>query len=404
MSDFAPPRARSRLSGVLWRARSRLFGPGLERDVGRALAPRGGWPPPVRRALLLHLVAAFGPPRRSRGHQHIGQALEIARALAERGYSVDVVDWSERRSILRETYDLVIDLHPRDPALYDEHLKPGAVRLSYITGSNPSWSNAAERSRLEDLRVRRGVVLAPRRQIPPFPRARFESFDAMLTFAGRTTLRTYDEFQLPPLQRLVNNGYEDLAPTPSDLRDPRCFLFMASAGQVHKGLDLLLETFASRPDLTLIVLSRFRDERDFFEAYRRELTRTPNIRAIGFLDLASSAFRSAQERAGWLILPSCSEAQCGTIPVALSMGIPVVASEACDFDEPEVQRLPDCRLETIRGVVDDLARRPSAEVRARSEASLALARRAYTRADHARSLRAALDAVLGARVGGETVR
>lgn len=396
MADSALRRAWRRLGAAFWSARARLFGSGLARDVARptgaGAAPRAR---PAGRALFLHLVAAFRSARHSRGHQHIDQARALARALAGRGYTVDVADWHERKRVLEGSYDLVVDLHPREPALYDRHLTPGAIRISYVTGSNPSWSNAAERARLEDLRARRGVALLPRRWVDPLPRERFESFDAMLTFAGPTALRTYGGYRLPPVHRLVNNGYDDLEPTPPDRRDPRCFLFMASTGQVHKGLDLLLETFASRPDLTLVVLSMFRAEHDFFEAYRRELTRTPNIRAIGFLDVASGAFRAAQERAGWLVLPSCSEAQCGTISVALSMGIPVVASEACDFDEPEVARLPDCRLETIGDVVDDLASRPASEVRARSEASHVLARRAYTRADHVRSLEAALDSVPG---------
>lgn len=384
--------ALERAAGLARRARARLFGSGVARDVNAAWRPAGARGP--RRALLLHVVELFRTKPGRHAHQNVGQVHELARALAERGYALDVADWFERRPVLRGAYDLVIDLHPREPALYDAHLASNAKRLSYIGGMNPSWSNAAERGRLEDLRARRGVALEPRRQVPPFPPRRFESFDAMLTFAGTVAIRTFDEFRLPPVHRLVNNGYEDLVPTPPDRRDPRCFLFLASLGQVHKGLDLLLEVFAARPELTLIVLSRFRQEPDFVDAYRRELFETPNIRAIGFLDVDAPAFRDAQERAGWLILPSCAEAQCGAITVALSLGIPCVGSEACDIDDPEVIRLPGTDLPTLGAVVDDLARRSASEVRARSEASLALARRAYTRSDYARSIRAALDAVL----------
>ncbi|HYJ32039.1 MAG TPA: hypothetical protein VE326_02350, partial [Candidatus Binatia bacterium] len=267
--------ALERAARLVRRARARLFGSGLARDVN------GGWRPaagrPARRALLLHVVELFRSKPGRHAHQNVGQVHELSRALAERGFALDVADWFERRPILRGAYDLVIDLHPREPALYDAHLAPNAIRLSYIGGCNPSWSNAAERERLEALRARRGVSLEPRRQVPPFPARRFESFDAMLTFAGPTAIRTFDEFRLPPVHRLVNNGYEDLVPTSPDRRDPRCFLFLASLGQVHKGLDLLLEVFAARPALTLIVLSRFRQEPDFVDAYRRELFESANI-------------------------------------------------------------------------------------------------------------------------------
>jgi glycosyltransferase involved in cell wall biosynthesis len=328
-------------------------------------------------------------------HQQNGQAREIARALDEFGYVVDVADWSERRPVLDAAYDLVIDLHPTEPALYDGYLAPGALRLSWITGSNPSFSNAVERERLEDLRRRRGVTLAPRRQVPPFPRERFESFDGMIAFAGPAALRTYDEFRMPPVHLLVNNGYDDIEPTDPSGRDPRRFLFMASSGQVLKGLDLLLEIFAGEPGLSLTVLSMFRREPDFVRAYQRELTRLPNIRAIGFLDVGSQAFREIQAECGWLVLPSASEGKCGTITVAMSFGLPCVASEACGFDEPEVLRLPDCRIETIRSVVRELAARPASDLRRRAEDAAALVRRAYTRADFARSIRAALTALCG---------
>jgi len=366
-----------------------VFGPGLLRNATGASHRR--------RALLLHQVAAFRAWAGSRSHQQIGQAHEIARALDESGYTVDVADWSERRPILDAAYDLVIDLHPRERALYDGHLAPDALRLSWITGSNPEFSNAVERERLEELRRRRGVVLAPRRQVPPFPRERFESFDGMLAFAGPAALRTYSGFRLPPVHLLVNNGYDEMSPTDPSRRNPRRFLFMASTGQVLKGLDRLLEVFAEEPDLELVVLSHFRRESDFERAYRRELTGLPNIRAIGFLDVSSERFRGIQAECGWLILPSGSEGKCGTITVAMSFGLPAVASEECGFDEPEVERLPDCGIGTLRAVVRDLAARPASEVRRRAEAAAALVSRDYARAGFATSVRAAFGAVLGGR-------
>src|SRR5512143_1403398 len=168
---------------LLWKVRARLLGPGLLRNATGASHRR--------RALLLHRVAFFRDWADSRSHQQIGQAHELARALDEFGYVVDVAEWSERRPVLDAAYDLVIDLHPAERALYDGHLAPDAVRLQWLTGSNPEYSNAVERARLEELRARRGVTLAPRRQVPPFDRPRFESFDGILAFAGPAALRTF---------------------------------------------------------------------------------------------------------------------------------------------------------------------------------------------------------------------
>ncbi len=332
-------------------------------------------------------------------HQNEWQMRELARALSEIGYNVDVVDFDESRRLLERDYDLVIDLHPKANPIYEGRLQPAAKRISYMTGSNPTFSNAAERARLSDLEARRGIRLKPRRQASPFPKPLFESFDSMITFAGRTALSTYAEFALPAVHHIVNGGYDGVPVTDPGQRDPRRFLFMASVGQVHKGLDILLEVFAGEPELTLTVCSMYARERDFTRAYGRELFRTANIRAAGFMDVRSPAFSRLQAPCGAMILPSCSEAQCGSVTVAMSFGIPCIVSRPCDYDEPELETLPDCSPATIRETVRAWATQPRSTLRERSERVLALVRRSYMPGDYARSIRSALHATLGLGAG-----
>lgn len=377
------------MGAALWKARAKLLGSGIARNVGGTCHTR--W------SLLLSRVAPFRLRSELATHQNEGQSRELARALSELGFNVDVVDYHERRPLLERDYDLVLDLHPRAHPIYEGRLKPGALRICYITGSNPSFSNAAERARLADVKARRGVTLKPRRQVTPFSKPVLESFEAMFTFAGPTALATYSEFRLPPIHHLVNNGYDDVTPTDPALRDSRRFLFMASVGQVHKGLDLLLETFASERDLSLVVCSMYSGERDFTRAYRKELFATPNIHAAGFMDVRSADFLKLQAECGAMILPSCSEAQCGSVTVAMSFGVPGIISIACDIDEPELTPFSDCRIETIREAVREWASRPAEWIRERSDRTLALMRRKYAPSHYARSVRAALQATLRER-------
>lgn len=377
------------MNALLWRLRRRLLGAGIARGVAGAGAPR--------HALLLYLVGAFRVPSAPATHQNIAQQRELARALAERGYEVDVVDFDERRAgRLRHDYDLVVDLHPVAQPFYAGRLRPGARRICYITGPDPGFTNASEAARLADLKRRRGVRLRPRRLTAPFPPQAFESFDAFFYFGDDATLATFSGYRLPPCHRLPNHGYDDVTPTEAARRDPRRFLFLGGNGQVHKGLDLLLEVFAGEPGLELVVCSPFRAERDFARAYRRELSDTPNIRAMGTVEVKSPGFRELQAGCGAMILPSCSEGQAGSVSAALSYGLPCVVSARCGFDEPEVRVLPDCRLETIRQVVRELAALPPERVAERAAGSLALMRRAYRPAHYAAAVRAALAQTLGA--------
>jgi glycosyltransferase involved in cell wall biosynthesis len=373
----------------------RLLGPGVLRAVAGAGAGQ--------RALMLYTVRAFQGGRGPETHQNIWQQRELARALAERGFEVDVADHDEdRRGLLTRDYDLVMDLHPRARPLFEGRMRPGARRLAYLTGSDAGFGNAAERARLDDLERRRGARLAPRRQCAPLPAAALEACDAALYFGDARTLATYARFRLPPAFRLWNNGYDDVEPTDAEQRDPRRFLFLGGFGQVHKGLDLLLEAFAAEPGLELVVCSPFAAERDFARAYRRELRATPNIRAAGPADVKSARFRELQAGCGRMILPSCSEGQAGSVTVALSYGLPCVVSDRCGFDEPEIEVLADCAVATIRAAARAAADEPRARLRERAGASRGLMERRYRPEHYAASLREALDRALAAPPAGGT--
>jgi len=95
-----------------------------------------------------------------------------------------------------------------------------------------------------------------------------------------------------------------------------------------------------------------------------------------------------------MILPSCAEGQCGTVTIALSFGMPCAVSRACGFDDGELLTLPDCRPETLRSVVRELARQSPAQLGTRACAALALMRRKYTPAHYARGVREALRTIL----------
>jgi len=371
-----------------WKAKARLVGSGILRNV-LGTSHR-------RHALLLYQVSSFRLGDGPLTHQNIGQARELARALSEFGYDLDVVDYDERRrDLLERDYALVVDLHPVEHPLYEGRLTRGAKRISYITGSNPAFTNAAERARLDAVRERRGVSLAPRRHNPEFPRRAFESYDAMFLFGGRFALDSFEGFDLPPVHTLVNNGYDQVDPTDPSLRDAKRFLFLGGTGQVQKGLDLLLEVFVGAPDLELVVCSAFRKEPDFVRAYRRELFEAPNVHACGFVDVFSQAFRELQAGCAWMILPSCAEGQSGSVTAAMSYGLSPIVSEACGFEDPEIMTLPDCSMEAIGESVLAMAAQPRETVEARSNASLDLMRRKYRPKHYAASVRAGLRGVLG---------
>lgn len=157
---------------------------------------------------------------------------------------------------------------------------------------------------------------------------------------------------MPPSFRIVNSGYAFDWAKENIERDSKSFVFFASSGQVHKGLDLLLELFSQHlKDYTLYVCSEYEQEEDFYQEYHKELYETSNIIPMGFVDIESETFREISYKCTFAILPSCAEGCAGSILTAMSAGMIPIVSKECGFEDDEVINLPDCKMETIFGYV-----------------------------------------------------
>ena len=90
-------------------------------------------------------------------------------------------------------------------------------------------------------------------------------------------------------------------------------MFLASYGQVLKGLDIVLDVFSKTPDLKLYVCSNFEQEKDFCKLYNKILFNSENVKAIGFIDVNSKVFENIIDECSYLIAPSSTEGCSGSV-------------------------------------------------------------------------------------------
>ncbi|HEX2927769.1 MAG TPA: glycosyltransferase family 4 protein [Ruminiclostridium sp.] len=279
------------------------------------------------------------------------QVPEIARIIGEFGYNVDVIDYDDQSIKLSKRYHLLLDIYPQNHKVYDSNLADECIKVLYSTGSAPTWQNAKENERLDDLWNRRQVKLPAKAYAAPFG-AEIESFDAMFVIGNQHTLSTYGELPIKLCFLIKNSAYlfpdTDLAK-----KSPATFLFLATYPQVLKGLDLLLEVFAQNQDLNLIVCSQFNQEKDFCAVYDKELFHSRNIVPVGPVDITGSLFKKIAELCAYVIMPSCSEGMSGSVLTAMSAGLIPIVSRECGLEDDEVYYLPQCNVsciaETVRG-------------------------------------------------------
>lgn len=332
-----------------------------------------------KNCLLLYVKKPFETSEESAAHQNLWQTKEIARLINGLGYNVDVVDYSDDIVWLHKKYDAVFDICVRDNPIYEKALKKNAKKIVYFTGSESVFANNAELKRIDDLYVRRGVKLQPRRQAPLISK-RVEEFDEAIIIGNDYNLATYNDFRLPKTFEVPNTGYDLSVHFDRDKKKTNSFLYFGSAGSVHKGLDLLLEIFAGKDfPCKLYVCGNIKGEADFCKAYEQELYHTPNIKLVGFVDVLGEEFQKLYDECAYSLMPSCSEGRAGTVATCMSAGLIPICSRECGYEENEVITLQNCSKETIQKAILDASQQDMNWIETKSNEMIALSKTKYSR-------------------------
>ncbi len=294
----------------------------------RAIGRRRG------RALLTYLADPYLPdfdPADIHLHSNRWKSRELGTILSELGYDVDVTDWQNFHPPAATEYDVVFG----HGLAYERACRKSAPNCKKIFLGAIAYMDqlvAEENRRLQWLNERRGVKLA-RRYFAQYRRDTGASrSDALILLGTDWVIDTYAQFKHLPTFRWRNVVVNDVpvGQTQKNYDTARKnFLWMAGYAAVHRGLDVLLEVFAATPDLHLWICGSIAHERDFMDAYHRELFDLPNIHFIGWIDVSSSQFRDIVTTCGYCVYPSGSDAMAGALVNQMATGlIPIRTKEA----------------------------------------------------------------------------
>lgn len=286
-----------------------------------------------KRALLVYLVKPFqlkdNDPR-FLNHQNLKQCRQIASVLGEFGFVVDVADVKDERYKISRHYDLIIN-HKINLKSNENNFKKKPIKIYLSTGLNHVVHNRNMLKRYKRILQRRKCNLKFR-QIHQENMPYVYCTDAIVGFGNDCTMGTWEEILNKPTYSFNNYGFKTTRYLldPKDFMDARKnFLFFASGTQICKGLDLLLEIFPKHPDLNLYICSNFESEKDFCECYHNELYGTSNIHPIGRIRVNSEKFYDLIRKCAYVIVPSCSEGQPGSVVQCMYSGlIPIVTKES----------------------------------------------------------------------------
>ena len=160
--------------------------------------------------------------------------------------------------------------------------------------------------------------------------------DAIITLGNEEVIKSYRKYYDGPIYDIPVSFFniisEEKIKKFLEIKDyteaKKNFLWFGSQGLIHKGLDLLLDYFVKHPDLHLHIGGPIDREPRFEKAYFNELYKTPNIHTYGFIDIRSELFSELIKKCLFVIYPSCSEGEPGSIMNVMANGlIPIVTKE-----------------------------------------------------------------------------
>lgn len=263
-------------------------------------------------------------------HSNKIEALEITKIFHDLSFQVDIYDFRHKLKVDFEQYDVIFGIGQLYERAVQNKLN-NIVYISYATGAYFCWANYAEIDRLKKLYDRKGKMLKPRRFVSEPTYFASQVSDGMIVIGNDWTVSTYINSKMPICKQPVSVYH---IPWIDDIRrdidkSKKNFLWIGSAGLIHKGLDVCLEVFKNTSDLNLYVCGP--KEEDFFELYKKELN-LKNIHYKGFVNIQSQEFKGIVEKCSFVLYPSCSEGMSGALLTAMSTGLIPLATKQSGVD------------------------------------------------------------------------
>ena len=336
--------------------------------------PYRGTGRPGKRVLLSYLTRPFRDRTEDHVHPNRAEARVIASLFMDRGYRVSVVHYLAGVPLDYSKYDVIFGMGNPLENSFQTNFK--GTRIFYATTASADFHLAAEASRLQQLKKRRGILLQPRRTINYGWACSQSLSDAIVCLGNKWTISTLQPWS-KRVYRVPVSCIRSWRPNELDSEQPgrrRGFLWLGGRGAVHKGLDLVLEALDFQGvECRLFVCGPIEDEIDFIKAYKHQLEENSRVSFEGFVDIRTEKFRSIAQQCAYVILPSCSEGGGSSVLTAMSMGlIPVVTTEAAIDAGNSGLLINDATPAGVASAMNRAMELSEEDYRARSESAVAI--------------------------------
>ncbi|MFA5804200.1 MAG: glycosyltransferase [Melioribacteraceae bacterium] len=304
-----------------------------------------------KRVLVSYLVKPWNVL--SYDHANNLELICIARSFNELGFQVDLIHYQNKIFNDYSNYNVIFGFgHPFENCILSTEAKK-TLKVLYATGANPLWSMKQSFERLYAFYNKVHIVKKE------YLRDGGNEFLLQYYLAHKIILvgndyikNTYFTKIHNDIQTISGVVFNKNIDVDYSLKAKRKYLWFGSSGIVHKGLDLILDSFMQRPNLELHVCGTI-DQR-FQASYNEVLLCHNNIHFHGFISINSNFFKQLMETCSFVISASVSEGMSTSVLTCMVNGglIPIITlSTGIDINENFIQ-IESCKEEALLDAID----------------------------------------------------
>ena len=167
-------------------------------------------------------------------------------------------------------------------------------------------------------------------------------------------------------------------------------MWLGGGGLVHKGLDIVIETFRKLPEAELYIGGNLKEEPRFWEWVKPILAKHQNIHWLGWVDTTSPKFDAIADQCIAIVFPSCAEGGPASVARVFFNGqIPIVTPRSAvrgEFLGYNIQgNTSEEMIKSTISLTRTIMNLPDMELTAKSDAINEFARKYHTREAHRQS-------------------
>lgn len=284
-----------------------------------------------KKALLSYSVYPFLKKSRKLIHPNFIESYKLNKILDELGFEVDIYNNIYNGKINYNNYDLIIGEGLPVSNYYSSAKNKKVKTIYYATGSHPIFNNNQSYKRLINFYYKSGKWLKESSRLVNSQWFLGASLcDSYIIIGNAVTKNSFLEYTSSESVYTINPPfYQTVQMSSFIMKKKNRFLWFGSYGLLHKGLDVVIETFLERGELELHICGYLDGEPEFMKYYRERLSNVSNIFLHGFVSVESDLFKELMETCSFVILTSVSEGLATAVVTAMGNGglIPIVTKE-----------------------------------------------------------------------------